>query len=56
MHQRIQSLVAPCKETAVSGVLALELETELLEYIIHHLGNLLQLHTLKTFNMNIFGY
>ena len=52
---------APCKETAGSGTPALELETELLESIIHHLGHLLQLlisefQTLKNFYIRILAY
>ena len=49
-----QAWRAPRKETAGSGTPALEFKTELIESIIHHLDNLLQLfssefHTLKTF-------
>ena len=52
---------APPKETAGSGTPALELETELIESIIHHLGNLLQLftseiHTSKNFHIKMFDY
>ena len=38
-----QPCQAPCKETAGSGIPALELETELLKLINHHLCNLNQL-------------
>ena len=51
----------PCKETAGSGPPALDVEFELLESIIHHLGNRLQLcilefHTLKNFHIKFVGY
>ena len=51
----------PHKETAGSGTAALKLEVELIESIIHRLGDILncfisESHTLKNFNIKIFGY